>query len=441
MSLMLANSSVVIRTRYRDILGCAIIGSIGILILYPIILRLTYYSDEILSLYPVAVQSLTASLKIWIRPYGYFIILAANKIYLPLWLGVSLFCEVGATILSALACERLFERQLPKAGWWILGLANPLLFYLFAQSECVSQALSNVLLAGALLAFISERHGLQGQPPPGWRADRLAVFINLMAAALFFTKELAVAAAVVLPAATALIRVKAKRLSPFFLLSLLLPIAAASGWIFLKLNFPSSMFPALEGHYSLKLNPIAWGENFITTLAFPITPLPSSFLAFELLRPLWVVVALGSVTLFLGGLLRASLRQPKVALPLLVVAGCCAPMILIKPSEIYSTMIAPFAASIVLLFGVSKASRLSLVYGLLLYGASLGNAIIYSHGPDFQLFGLKHLQYSIYDKYYQHDPICPIGTTAHIAWDETASGEYRIPEFLPNIRGQPLCVQ
>ena len=126
MSLMLADSSVVIRTRYRDILGCAIIGSIGILILYPIILRLTYYSDEILSLYPVAVQSLTASLKIWIRPYGYFIILAANKIYLPLWLGVSLFCEVGATILSALACERLFERQLPKAGWWILGLANPL---------------------------------------------------------------------------------------------------------------------------------------------------------------------------------------------------------------------------------------------------------------------------------------------------------------------------
>jgi hypothetical protein len=443
MRMMAEDSSAVIRTRYLEILGCTIIGSIGILIVDAIVVRLTYYSDEILVLYPVAVQSLTASLKIFIRPYEYFIVLAANKVYLPLWLGASLLCVIGATILSALACEKLFERQLPKTGWWILGLANPLLFYLLSQSGVLSQALFNILLAGAMLAFISEWYGLRGQSYSGWRADHMAVLLNMMAAALLFTKELALAAAVVLPAATALIRFNARRLSPIFLFSLLLPIGAVSCWIFLKLKFPASQLPGAEGHYSLKLNPITWVENFITTLAFPITPLPSSFIAFEGLRPLWVVVALGLVSLFLGVLLRECLRRPKIILPLLVLAGCCAPMILIKPSEIYSTMIAPFAVSIVLLFTVPRAPRLSLAYGLLLYCASLGNVIIYSYGPDFEPFSLRHLQYSIYDKYYQRDPICPIGKTAHIAWDATASGEYRGAEELLHdaVRGQPVCVR
>jgi hypothetical protein len=81
--------------------------------------------------------------------------------------------------------------------------------------------------------------------------------------------------------------------------------------IWLKLKFPDSMLPTLgDGRYDLKLNPITWGQNFIMTLAFPVTPLPSSFLGFELLRPPWVVVALGSVTLFIVVLLRESLREP-----------------------------------------------------------------------------------------------------------------------------------
>ena len=79
-----------------------------------------------------------------------------------------------------------------------------------------------------------------------------------------------------------------------------------------------------------------------------------------------------------------------------------------------------FAVSIVLLFGISKMRWLSLAYGLLLYAASLGNGIIYSLGPEFNPLGLKHLPYSIYGKEYQVDPICPIGTTAHVAWDGTA---------------------
>jgi hypothetical protein len=73
----------------------------------------------------------------------------------------------------------------------------------------VSQALCNLLFAGALLAFISELSRLRGQPEYGWRADSVAVFLNLMAAALFFTKETGVAAGIVLPAATALLRFKA----------------------------------------------------------------------------------------------------------------------------------------------------------------------------------------------------------------------------------------
>jgi len=439
-----ADHSTEIRTRHREILGCALVGSLGILVLDALILRYgVYYSDSIYTLYPVATQSLTASLATMVRPVEYLIALAANNVYLPLWLGASLLCMVGATILAGLACERVFERQLPKEGWWILGLANPLLFLLVSGPGLVSQALANLLFAGAMLAFVSELHRPWGQPRFGWRADRVVVFLNLMAAALFFTKENAVAAATVIPAATAWIRLKARRLSPIFLFSLLLPIGAGSCWmllkIWLKLKFPNSMLPTLgDGRYDLKLNPITWGRNFIMSLAFPVTPLPSSFLGFELLRPLWVVVALGSVTLFIGVLLRVSRRQPKVVLSLLVIAASCAPMILIHSSELYSSMIAPFAVSLMLLFGLSKMRWLSLSYGLLLYAASFGNGIIFCLGPDFNLLGLQHLQYSIYTREYQINPTCPVGTTAHVGWDGTAAGD--IPG-VPGVRGRITCIQ
>ena len=49
-----------------------------------------------------------------------------------------------------------------------------------------------------------------------------------------------------------------------------------------------------EERYDLKLNPIIWAQNLIVTLAFPITPVPTSLIGFALLRPVWVVVALGS---------------------------------------------------------------------------------------------------------------------------------------------------
>jgi hypothetical protein len=388
-----------------------------------------YYADNILVLHPVAIHSLTESLRIFIRPLEYLIVLAANDVYLPLWLGLPLLCTVVATILSALACELVFERQLPKAGWWILGLANPLLFYPVSQ-PIVSQALLNLLFAGAMFAFVAELHRLPDRPPYGWRADFVSVFLNLIAAALFFTKEIAVAAGIVLPTATALIRLEMRRFSRIFLSSLLFPIGAAACWMLLKLTFPSSMFMTEEassgGRYSLKLDPITWGKNFIITLAFPITPLPSSFIGFDLLRTIWVVVALGSVLLFIWVLLRESLRQPKIVLPLLVVAASCAPMILVKPSELYSSMIAPFAVSIVLLLGISKTRWPSLAYGLLLYAASLGNGIIYYLGADFNLLGLQHLPYAIYKD--QIDPICPIGTTAHVAaWDGNTAGSDLLP--------------
>jgi hypothetical protein len=430
-----ADHPIEIRTRRSEIIGCAVVSSLGILLLDALILRpgVYYSSSQNTVLYSAAVHSITASFRIdtWIRPLEYLILLAANYIYLPLWLGASLLCVVGATILSALACELLFERQLPKTGWWVLGIANPLLFYLVSTPSSVSQGLCNLLFAGAVLAFISELHKLRDQPSPGWRADRQAAFLNLAAAAMFFAKETAVAAAVLLPAATALIRLKKRRLSRVFLFSLLLPIGAAGIWMLIKLQLPTSRFMTTAGYYGLKLNPITWGENFFITLAFPVTPLPSSFIAFDRLRPIWVVVALGSVTLFIGLLLRESLRQPRIVLPLLVVAASCAPMILIHSSELYSTMIAPFAVTIVLLCGISKMRRLSIAYGLLLYAASLGNGIVYCSGTDFNPLGLQRLRYSIYSKEYRQDPICPIGTTAHVAWAGAAR----------NTTGWIICIQ
>jgi hypothetical protein len=433
----------VIQTCRPEILGCVLVEGFSILVLAALNFRYgVEYSDGIAVLYSVVMHSLTVGLRISVRPLEYLILLAANKVYLPLWFGASLLSMVGATILAGLACERLFGRQLPKVGWWILGLANPLLFLPVSQAQALSQPLANLLFAGAMFAFISELHRLRGRPLMGWRADRVAVFLNLMAAALFLTKETAVAAATVIPAATAWIRLKADRVSPIFLLSLLLPIGTAICWIFVKimfkLEFPGSMFPTLgDTRYDLRVNPITWGQNFIATLAFPVTPLPSSFIGFELLRPLWVVVALGSVTLFIGLLLRESLRQPKIVLPLIVMAASCAPMILIHPSELYSSMIAPFAVSIVLLFGLSKMRRLSLAYGLLLYAASLVNGIIFCLGSDFNLLGLQHVQYSIYTKPFQTDPICPIGT-AHIGWDGT---DVRDLAGEPGVKGWFTCIR
>jgi hypothetical protein len=420
----IADGFAVIRTRYREIIDCAVAGSLGILLLDALILRsgANYIADSKNVLHSVAVHSIMARFEVdsFFRPFEYLVLILANKIYLPLWLGVSLLSVVGATILSALTCERLFDRQLPKAGWAILGIANPLLFYLVTTPGSISQCICNVLFAGALFALISEFRLLYGQSPAGWRADRIAVLLNILAAALFFAKETAVAAAVILPAATALIRLKTCRLSPMFLLSMLIPIGAAGIWILIKLQLPLFMYTESGARYSPKWDLITWGQNFVVTLAFPVTPLPSSFLGFELLRPIWIMVALGTVTLFIGFLLRESVRKPKIVLPLLVIAASCAPMVLIHANELYSSMIAPFAVATVLLFGIPKFPWPSLAYGLMLYCASLGNGIVYSLGPDFDLLGLQRLQYSIYSKYYQHEPTCPIRTTAHIAWDGTA---------------------
>ena len=424
----IADRSPVIRTRYREVIGCAVVGSLGILLLDALILRpgVNYIADSFEPLRSVAMHSMMERFQVstFFRPFEYLVLVVANNSYLPLWLGVSLLSVVGAAILSGLACERLFDSQLSKAGWAILGIANPLLFYLIIEPGAISQCLCNLLFAGALLAFISELRLLHDQSPHICRADRIAMLLNILAAALFFTKETAVAAAVVLPAATALTRFKERQLSHIFLLSLLIPVGAAGSWILIKLQFPFSTYitpgGALATRYTPKLDPISWGQNFILSLAFPVTPLPSSLLGFQILRPLWVAVALGSVALFTGLLLRESVRKPKIVLPLLVIAASCAPMVLIHENELYSSMLAPFAVATVLLFGIRKFFRPSLAYGLMLYSAAFANGIVYSLGPDFDLLGLQRVPYSIYSKYYQHDPTCPISTTAHIGWDGTA---------------------
>jgi hypothetical protein len=422
-----------------EIIGCALTGGLGILLLDLLLFKFNvyYFSDDVNVLYPVAVHSLTGKKGNPTRPFEYLIVLAANKIYLPLWLGASLVCVVGATILSALACEKLFERRLSKAGWWVLGIANPLLFYVVSQPDVVSQALSDLLFAAAILAFVSEMDRPPDQPLGSWRADKTASFLNLTAAALFFTKETAVAAPIVIPAATALIRLKTRRLSRIFLLSLLLPIAAGICWILLKLEFPF-ILPTDEGRDRLKLEPIIWLENFVTNFAYPVTPLPSSFLEFERLRQLWVMTAIGSFLLFLCLIIRASSRHPRLVVLLLVIACSCAPTILIHSSELYPTMIAPFAVSMVLLIRDARMRWLGLSYGLMLYAASLGNSIIYCLGSDFNLLGLRHLNYSIYGKGYQFYPICPIGTTAHVGWDGAAAGE--LP-YGPPVRGKITCIR
>jgi hypothetical protein len=417
--------------------------SLGIVLLDALIFNdgIYYYSDDVYVLYQVAVRSLMATPWLVVRPLQYLIVLAANYVYLPLWLAASLLCVVGATIMSALACERLFERRLAKAGWWVLGAANPLFFYLVSQPDIVSQALCNLFFAGALLAFISEFCRIGGQAPCRRHGESAAVFLNLMCAALFFTKETAIAAALVFPTATTLIRLRAARLSPTFLLSLLLPIAAGVGWMWLNVKYGSLLQPGADGaRYGLTLSPLLWIKNLTITLAFPITPLPSSFLAFELLRSLWIAAALASILLFMIFILYRIKLDPTIFFPLLIVLVSCLPMIWVRTDELYPSMIGPFLVSIALLFGVPTLRWLSVAYGLLLYGASLGNAVIYCLGADFNLFGLQHSEYSIYGKWYQFDPICPIATTAHVGWDPHPPIKV-VYAYRPDIKGRITCVR
>src|SRR5262249_14114235 len=113
-------------------LGCVTSASLGVLLLDYLIyyFNMYYYSDDINALYPISMDNFINNP---VRPFENLILLICNSSYLPLWLVASLFCTVGATVLSGLACERLFERRLPKAGWWLLGVANPLLFYVVSQ--------------------------------------------------------------------------------------------------------------------------------------------------------------------------------------------------------------------------------------------------------------------------------------------------------------------
>jgi hypothetical protein len=150
------------------------------------------------------------------------------------------------------------------------------------------------------------------------------------------------------------------------------------------------------------------------------------------------MAAIGSFLLFLWLIIRQSLCHPRLVVPLFVIAFSCAPMILIHSSELYPTMIAPFAVSMVLLIGDARMRWLGLSYGVMLYAASFANGIIYCLGSDFNLLGLQRVRYSIYDEGYQFYPICPIGTTAHIGWDSAAVGE--LPYGAP-VRGKITCIR
>jgi hypothetical protein len=70
--------------------------------------------------------------------------------------------------------------------------------------------------------------------------------------------------------------------------------------------------------------------------------------------------------------------------------------------------------------------------------ASLANGVIYCLGSDFELLDLQHHDYSIYGKSHQVDPICPIATTAHVAWDGAGpSAIYGVP----GLHGRIICVR
>lgn len=378
-----------------------------------------YLGDDGNTLFPVAQHSLLSTVKYYIRPLEYYLLQGANAVGLQVWVAASLALAVFASVLQVKTVERIVGTPF---GWPLAPLvaaASPLWFYVLSQVDTISQAICDVTLAGAVYLLFT-----RVVPPKAERVAAPAALVNLLAAFLLYSKELAVVAAVVLPMITIWIVWRRRQINLVFVASVLLFGVASLGWLYLKMKFPSQR-PEAGGHYNLSPSPMTILTNLLSVAAFPSTPLPTAFLSIAKLRTVWSVVALacaGILTLALG---RLALRHPnarQVRLLLIILAGSAVPIIYVHSSELYGPMLGGYL--IPLLIGAWPGRQtLKVGYCLALLACSYGNAALYYAGPHVSEHGFARVEYSIYDGpngiYHNgalNKSLCPIRGTDQVAW-------------------------
>jgi hypothetical protein len=376
-----------------------------------------YTGDDVNTLLPVARHSVALTIFYYIRPIEYLIVQVANQVAMPLWIAVSGLCAVGAAWIQVRNVEILLGRAFPAALRRAIVAGSPLWFYAVSQVDTVSQSLCNLAFAGALhclLRVLTE--------PSRERTDRWLVGLNLLAAVLLYTKELAITASCILPAIGAWLAWRRRRAGAGYLASGLLFVAALGLWVYLKLTF-KSMMPEASGHYNLSpgLGDIA--RNTIATLAFGVTPLPTSLLSLARLATLWTACGVAATLVLLWAAIRLPWRTPAVRwLACAVVVGCI-PMFYVHASELYASMLAPLFVALVI--GQLAPPRVAAFgYCVLLAACSYVNAWVYFHADRLHALGIERTPYSVYwgpnGVAFEKKPgelACPILRTTGVAWD------------------------
>jgi hypothetical protein len=378
----------------------------------------TYTGDDINTLAPVARHSLMSTIVYYIRPIEYFVVQGANRTWLPLWLvGSALACVAAATVhlhTVQLITGRTFDRAVGLA----IIAGSPVWFYAISQVDTVSQSLCNLAFAGALYSLVRLL-----QAPERDDAERWYVALNILSSLLLFTKELAIGAACILPAIGLWLYFRQRRFKIGYCASAVLFALSLAGWVALKIAFRSQM-PEASGHYNLSPSLVDIARNSVASLAFGVTPLPTSLLSIARLSVLWTVCGSAAALAVLWAGSRMGWRTAAVRWWGLAMLGSCAPMFYVHASELYASMLGTLLVGIVVAeFRFSRWATFA--YAAALLTCSYINAFVYYHGAELARAGVERALYSVYfgpngQSFPKHagDLDCPVGRTANVSFDD-----------------------
>ncbi len=375
-----------------------------------------YTGDDINTLAPVARHSVMATIVYYIRPIEYYLVEAANQVWLPLWLFVSALACAAAACVHLLTVERLTGQRIGRAVGCAIVAGSPIWFYAISQVDTVSQSLCNLVFAGALHSLVRVL-----QAPSRDDSERWYLALNLLCGVLLFTKELAIGAACVLPAVGLWHYLRNRRIKAGYAASAVLFAVLLAAWVALKLAFKSQM-PEASGHYNLSPSLTDIARNVVASLAFGVTPLPSSFLSIASLAKVWTVCGSIAALLAIWACTRLQWRSAAIKWWAFAMLGACSPMFYVHASELYASMIGTLLAGIVV-------TRLRLpawaagVYGVALVACSYINAYVYYHGDELAQAGVTRTLYSVYygpngQSFPKHegDLACPVGRTVSVSF-------------------------
>lgn len=360
----------------------AVVGIIGIVVW----LNGAYTGDDRNTLYPVAQHSLTGLIRYYMRPIEYFVVQAANYFWLPSWIAASVIFCVSASVAHLRTAEIVLNTQIDNRLKALVVVGNPVWFYAVSQVDTVSESLCNLIFSICLLNLANLLFSSDGG-----EANKRAANVNLYAALLLFTKELAVSAAFVLPAIAALEQVRFRRWDMRYAFSLVLLALAFVVWGAAKITL-GGMLPESGGHYNTTPGLIDLVRNTMAAFSFALTPLPSSFISMSFLTWIWSAAGICTTIVFFWTLRRINWQVAGRIRMAVAVLGACFPMFYVHVSELYASMISGLLIAVFVL--LIKSRRIAESYCVSLLACSLINCAIY-YNPE-PISAAERRPYSIY---------------------------------------------